>query len=158
MLLQNGQHEVSFTSDWPFDTVKSSPFQRCLESCIHIAAGHNMRIRLFLVMAFLFALLNVQAAPTILAEFPFQFREGLLWIKVNVPQSQQPLNFLVDTGSGVSVINLTTAKSPKPPFRFNAAQAECACPSARTAASANGCGWTPVVRRPCSGSQGMCHL
>src|SRR6266542_3079912 len=110
MLLQNGQHEVSFTSDWPFDTVKSSPFQRCLESCIHIAAGHNMRIRLFLVMAFLFALLNVQAAPTILAEFPFQFREGLLWIKVNVPQSQQPLNFLVDTGSGVSVINLTTAK------------------------------------------------
>jgi hypothetical protein len=69
-----------------------------------------VRMRLCVVMAFLVALLKVQAAPTTLAEFPFQFREGLLWIEVNIPQSQQPLNFLVDTGSGVSVINLTTAK------------------------------------------------
>jgi hypothetical protein len=69
-----------------------------------------VRIRLCLVMVFLVALLEVQAAPTTLEEFPFEFREGLLWIEVNIPQSQQPLNFLVDTGSGVSVINLTTAK------------------------------------------------
>jgi hypothetical protein len=69
-----------------------------------------VRIRLCILIAFLAALLNVQAAPTTLAEFPFQFREGLLWVEVNIPQSQEPLNFLVDTGSGVSVINLTTAK------------------------------------------------
>jgi len=69
-----------------------------------------VRIGLFVVMAFLVALLKGQAAPTTLAEFPFQFREGLLWIEINIPQSQDPLNFLVDTGSGVSVINLTTAK------------------------------------------------
>jgi len=58
----------------------------------------------------LFAVVRVLAAPTTLAEFPFQFREGLLWIEVNVPQSKQPLNFLLDTGAGVSVINLSTAK------------------------------------------------
>ena len=43
-------------------------------------------------------------------EFPFEYREGLLWIKVAIPQSEQPLNFLVDTGAGVSAINLNTAK------------------------------------------------
>jgi len=61
-------------------------------------------------MAFLIALLEVQAAPTTLVEFPFQFREGLLWIEVSIGQSQSPLNFLVDTGAGVSLINLSTAK------------------------------------------------
>jgi len=44
------------------------------------------------------------------SEFPFEYREGLLWIKVAITQSEQPLNFLVDTGAGVSVINLSTAK------------------------------------------------
>jgi hypothetical protein len=61
-------------------------------------------------LVFAAALLRVDAAPTTLAEFPFEFREGLLWIEVNVPQSNKPLNFLVDTGAGVSVVNLSTAK------------------------------------------------
>ena len=61
-------------------------------------------------MAFAAALLQLQAAPVTLAEFPFQFREGLLWIEVTLPQSEKPLNFLLDTGAGVSVINLNTAK------------------------------------------------
>jgi hypothetical protein len=56
------------------------------------------------------AFFRVQAAPPPLAEFPFEFREGLLWLKVNLPQSDKPLNFLLDTGAGVSVINLSTAK------------------------------------------------
>jgi hypothetical protein len=59
---------------------------------------------------FWIALLRVQAAPLSVAEFPFGFREGLLWLEVNVPQSQEPLNFLLDTGAGVSVINLSTAE------------------------------------------------
>ncbi len=33
-----------------------------------------------------------------------------MWIEVKVPQSEKPLNFLMDTGAGVSVINLNTAK------------------------------------------------
>jgi len=60
------------------------------------------------VMILWAALSPVQADP--IAEFPFQFREGLLWVEVKVPQSKTPLNFLVDTGSGVSVINLSTAR------------------------------------------------
>jgi hypothetical protein len=44
------------------------------------------------------------------SEFPFQFRDGLIWVQVSVPQSRQPLQFLLDTGAGVSVINLRTAK------------------------------------------------
>jgi hypothetical protein len=54
-------------------------------------------------------LLRVQAGETV-AEFPFVFREGLLWIEVTVPQSEKPLNFLVDTGAGASVIDLAKAK------------------------------------------------
>ena len=61
---------------------------------------------IILVVAFF----RVQAAPPPLAEFPFEFRESLLWLKVNIPQSDKPLNFLLDTGAGVSVINLSTAK------------------------------------------------
>jgi hypothetical protein len=68
-----------------------------------------MRQRAWAAMIILAALLPaVQAVPIV--EFPFQFREGLLWVEVTVPQSESPLNFLVDTGSGVSAINLSTAK------------------------------------------------
>src|SRR5207249_5505242 len=70
----------------------------------------GVRCCLCAVLFFAAALTGVQAAPASLAEFPFEFREGLLWIEVNLPQSKAPLNFLVDTGAGVSVINLSTAK------------------------------------------------
>jgi hypothetical protein len=43
-------------------------------------------------------------------EFPFQFREGLLWVLVQTAESPKPLTFLLDTGAEVSVINLDTAK------------------------------------------------
>ena len=43
------------------------------------------------------------------AEFPFEFREGFVWCRVTVPQSAEPLDFLLDTGASVSVINLHTA-------------------------------------------------
>ena len=62
-------------------------------------------------MLFVAALLRVQAAESSArAEFPFQFREGLLWIEVTVPQSEKRLNFLLDTGASVSVLNLKTAR------------------------------------------------
>ena len=59
---------------------------------------------------FLGALFQLRGAPLTLAEFPFQYRENLLWVEVGLPQSKQPLNFLLDSGAGVSVINLATAK------------------------------------------------
>ncbi len=41
---------------------------------------------------------------------PISFREGLLWVEVNVPQSDTPLHFLLDTGASASVVNLSTAR------------------------------------------------
>jgi hypothetical protein len=42
---------------------------------------------------------------------PFEYCEGLLWVQVQVPQSTRPLNFILDTGADVSVINAGTAKA-----------------------------------------------
>lgn len=52
----------------------------------------------------------MQAAPTTVAELPLQFREGLLWLEVSVPQCKETLHFLVDSGASVSVLNLSTAR------------------------------------------------
>jgi len=68
-----------------------------------------MRLGFRVVLILAGAILRGQALPPP-AEFPFQFREGLLWIKVTVPQSREPLNFMLDSGANVSVIHLTTAK------------------------------------------------
>src|SRR5262249_31635685 len=43
--------------------------------------------------------------------FPIEYREGLIWVQVHIPQQSDPLNFLLDTGAGVSVLNLDTANS-----------------------------------------------
>jgi hypothetical protein len=69
-------------------------------------------VRLLLSFAVSFALLLTrgQAQPAQIAEFPFQLREGLIWIEVTVPQSAKPLNFMLDSGAGVSVINLHVAQ------------------------------------------------
>ena len=52
---------------------------------------------------------GAQAAQNADAEIPFELREGLLWLKVSTPRSSEPLNFLVDTGAGASVLNRSTA-------------------------------------------------
>ena len=72
-------------------------------------------VRLFLSSILLFSLflMEVRSESTSLAEFPFRFEEGLVWIRVRVPQSAEPLNFLLDSGAGVSVINLGTAQRLK---------------------------------------------
>lgn len=69
-----------------------------------------MRWLLCVILAVQVAFARGETTPSISSEFPFEYREGLLWIKVAISQSEQPLNFLVDTGAGVSVINLNTAK------------------------------------------------
>jgi aspartyl protease len=54
---------------------------------------------------------RLSAETASLSCFPFEFRDGLLWVRVSVPQSAQPLNFLLDSGAGVSAIHLRTAKA-----------------------------------------------
>ena len=47
---------------------------------------------------------------TPIVEFPFEYREGLLWVQVRIAERQEPLWFLLDSGAEVSVVNLDTAK------------------------------------------------
>jgi hypothetical protein len=69
-----------------------------------------VRYRFCALLALLAVLVRGQAASSAALEFPFEFREGLLWAEVRLPQVEQPLRFLVDTGAGASVIHLDTAK------------------------------------------------
>lgn len=69
-----------------------------------------MRWLLCVILTFQVAFARGEATTPSSTEFPFEYREGLLWIEVHVSQSEKPLNFLLDTGAGVSAINLKTAK------------------------------------------------
>ena len=68
-----------------------------------------MRYCVCTIAASAVVLFQAQAGPVIPPEVPFDLREGLIWIKASVPQSPKPLNLLLDTGAGASVISLTTA-------------------------------------------------
>jgi Aspartyl protease len=68
-----------------------------------------MRTRLVLISALLLLCLGVladQKSPS--AEFPFEYNEGMIWITVQTGKSPRPLNFLLDSGAGASVLNLST--------------------------------------------------
>jgi hypothetical protein len=64
------------------------------------------------IVAFVFfALAQGQAQlSSVLAEFPFELREGMIWIEIRVPQSAKPLHFMLDSGAQVSVIHLGVAR------------------------------------------------
>ena len=47
---------------------------------------------------------------------PFQFRDGMIWVKVAVAGHDQPLSFLLDSGAGESVVDLTAARHLGLPF------------------------------------------
>jgi hypothetical protein len=66
--------------------------------------------RVCLTASFAFALLAVHAATYSTGEIPFEYREGLLWIKATVRQPSTTLNLLLDTGAGVSVLNTSAAE------------------------------------------------
>ncbi len=64
----------------------------------------------FLVSVLLAALwLPLSAQSKVLGEIPFQFQDGLIWLKVGVAGKSEPLNFLLDSGAGVSAMDLQTA-------------------------------------------------
>jgi hypothetical protein len=83
---------------------------------IRAQAWHNLcivnRVRFWfcVILAFAGRLLQAETALSPVSELPIQFREGLLWAEVSVPQSNEPLHFLVDSGASASVVNLGTAK------------------------------------------------
>jgi hypothetical protein len=61
----------------------------------------------------LFIILVVRAGVVrgeVAAEFPFEYREGLLWVQIRVAGSPEPLRFLLDSGASVSVVSLNTAR------------------------------------------------
>lgn len=55
-------------------------------------------------------LFEAGAEPLPSAEFPFELRDGLIRVQVTVPQSAKSLNFILDSGAAVSVLNLRAAR------------------------------------------------
>jgi len=62
---------------------------------------------MFLVVSVLRAVADVNADEGI----PMRFQEGLLWVDVRVPHADKPLQFVLDTGAEVSVVNAETARN-----------------------------------------------
>ncbi|MBI3880901.1 MAG: aspartyl protease family protein, partial [Verrucomicrobia bacterium] len=48
---------------------------------------------------------GAQAQAVAATEFPFQFRDGFIWVEVAPARTGPPLNFLLDTGASVSVLD-----------------------------------------------------
>jgi hypothetical protein len=48
------------------------------------------------------------AAPN---DIRFRYQDGLIWLKAEVPGKNEPLNFLLDSGAGVSVLDLDRARA-----------------------------------------------
>ena len=59
-----------------------------------------------LVLALLFCTNRLFAATPI----PFQFRDGMVWLKVAVAGKSEPLDFLLDSGASASVLDLSAAR------------------------------------------------
>lgn len=70
----------------------------------------SMRLAAGVIFLVVTQLLHAGSATPAATEVPVTLREGLLWIEVAVSQASKPLNFLVDTGASVSVLNLETAQ------------------------------------------------
>lgn len=68
-----------------------------------------MRVVPFLAIFFLSVLPGLQPARAA-TEIPFTFRAGMIWLKVGVAGQSTPLNFLLDSGAGRSVLHLGTAQ------------------------------------------------
>ena len=69
-----------------------------------------MRVLLAILLVTFITIVRGESGAPPPAEFPFEYREGLLWVQVRVADRQAPLSFLLDSGAEVSVINLDSAK------------------------------------------------
>jgi hypothetical protein len=68
-----------------------------------------MRFLVFAAVAELMLALSVRAELP--QELPFQYEDGLIWVQVKLASKRAPLNFLLDSGSSVSAIDLQTAQT-----------------------------------------------
>jgi hypothetical protein len=69
------------------------------------------RVRVAHVIALLFTLLLSIARPVKAATaIPFTYRGGMIWLEVVTTGKNEPLNFLLDSGAGASVLDLGTAR------------------------------------------------
>ena len=68
-------------------------------------------MRLFAYAAVLTLLLAVSARSGVTNEIRFRYLDGLIWLKVEVPGKNESLNFLLDSGAGVSVLDLGRASN-----------------------------------------------
>ena len=71
----------------------------------------DREMRFFLCTLLAALLLPLSARAEVLGEIHSQYRDGLIWLKVNVAGKSEPLNFLLDSGAGISAIDLRTARS-----------------------------------------------
>lgn len=56
---------------------------------------------------------SLASAPAAVTEIPFRFTDGFICIEARVERSGEPLNLLLDSGAGVSVLDLRTARRLK---------------------------------------------
>ncbi len=68
-----------------------------------------MRLPRLLTAAFTAFFLTVAAHAA--TEIPFRYSGGMIWVKLAVAGHREPLNFLLDSGAGASVLDLGTARS-----------------------------------------------
>jgi hypothetical protein len=68
-------------------------------------------MRFFAHVAVLVLLAAVSAHSETPNEIRFQYQDGLIWLKAEVPAQTKSLNFLLDSGAGVSVIDLDRARA-----------------------------------------------
>lgn len=66
----------------------------------------SRRLIFILTLALLVCANGLFAATPI----PFQFRDGMIWLKIAVAGKSEPLNFLLDSGAGASVLDLNAAR------------------------------------------------
>jgi hypothetical protein len=72
--------------------------------------AYRSRVRFFLCTLLAALLLPLFARSEVLGEIHSQYRNGLIWLKVDVTGKSEPLNFLLDSGAGISAIDLRTAR------------------------------------------------
>ena len=65
----------------------------------------------FVLCTLVALLVPLSAKSEVQPEIHFQYQGGLIWLKVDVTGKSEPLNFLLDSGAGISAIDLRTARS-----------------------------------------------
>src|SRR5437867_2351132 len=69
-----------------------------------------MRAAFFSMAIFAAAASLTFGRPQPCAEIPLRYRDGLLWVRVATDRAAEPLNFLLDSGAAVSVLDDGTAR------------------------------------------------